>query len=137
MGERKLLFLMNAEQAKAFARLVEAANRGDGDAACQLGDMYREGLGGLRYSPKAAHRWYARSAMAGRRQRAEQPGRLLRARAGLRAVLSQGREVVPAVGGAEAGHRVHESRLLLLARPWGAGGQGGGAAAVPAGGGAG
>ena len=47
----KLLFLMNAEQALAFARLMEAANGGDGAAACTLGDMYREGQGGLRYSP--------------------------------------------------------------------------------------
>jgi len=65
MSERKLLFLMNAEQAQAFARLLGAAERGDGDAACVLGDMYREGLGGLRYSPKETHRWYARSALAG------------------------------------------------------------------------
>lgn len=65
MSERKLLFLMNAQQAEAFARLLEAANRGDGDAACRLGDMYREALGGLRYSPKETFRWYARSAMAG------------------------------------------------------------------------
>jgi TPR repeat protein len=65
MSERKLLFLMNAEQAEAFSRLVDAANRGDGGAACQLGDMSREGLGGLRFSPKETHRWYARSAMAG------------------------------------------------------------------------
>ena len=35
MSERKLLFLMNAEQALAFARLVEAAERGDGAAACR------------------------------------------------------------------------------------------------------
>ena len=35
MGDRKLLFLMNAEQANAFARLIEAANRGDGGAACR------------------------------------------------------------------------------------------------------
>ena len=47
MGERQLLFLMNAEQARAFAELVQAANGGDGHAACQLGDMCREGLGGL------------------------------------------------------------------------------------------
>ena len=65
MSERKLLFLMSQEQALAFARLVEAAGRGDGDAACRLGDMYREGLGGLRYSPKQTYHWYARSAMAG------------------------------------------------------------------------
>lgn len=65
MGDRKLLFLMTAEQAEAFARLVEAAGRGDGGAACRLGDMYREGLGGLRYSPKETYRWYAKSALAG------------------------------------------------------------------------
>jgi hypothetical protein len=51
-------------------------------AACRLGDMYREGLGGLRHSPKQTFRWYSRSAMAGDTERAEQPGRLLRARAG-------------------------------------------------------
>ena len=39
--------------------------RGDGAAACTLGDMYREGLGGLRYSPKQAYRWYAKSALTG------------------------------------------------------------------------
>lgn len=65
MSERRLLFLMNAEQVEAFARLMEAADRGDGGAACRLGDMYREALGGLRYSPKQAFHWYARSAMAG------------------------------------------------------------------------
>ena len=65
MSERKLLFLMNAEQAEAFVRLVEAAEAGDGGAACRLGDMCREGLGGLRFSPQQAHRWYARSALAG------------------------------------------------------------------------
>ena len=65
MGERKLLFLMNAEQAREFSRLHSAAERGDGAAACVLGDMCREGLGGLRFSPKEAHRWYARSALAG------------------------------------------------------------------------
>ena len=56
---------MTAAQAETLARLVEAAEHGDGDAACRLGDMYREGLGGLRYSPKETYRWYARSAMAG------------------------------------------------------------------------
>ena len=65
MSDRKLLFMMSAEQAEAFARLVEAADRGDGDAACRLGDMYREGLGGLRASPKQTFRWYSRSALAG------------------------------------------------------------------------
>ena len=65
MSDRKLLFLMTDEQAVTFARLVEAAERGNGDAACRLGDMYREGLGGLRYSPKETYRWYAKSALAG------------------------------------------------------------------------
>lgn len=65
MSERKLLFLMSAEQALAFARLVEAAERGDGAAACQLGDMCREGLGGLRFNSKETYRWYSRSALAG------------------------------------------------------------------------
>jgi hypothetical protein len=65
MSERKLLFLMTAAQIEDFARLVEAANRGDGAAACRLGDMHREGLGGVRYSPKATYRWYAKSALAG------------------------------------------------------------------------
>jgi TPR repeat protein len=64
-GGRKLLFLMSREQAEIFARLLGAAERGDGAAACQLGDMYREGRCGLRYSPKETYRWYARSALAG------------------------------------------------------------------------
>ena len=46
-------------------RLVEAADRGDGGAACRLGDWWREGLRGLRYGPQQAFRWYARSALAG------------------------------------------------------------------------
>ena len=62
---RELLFLMTAEQALEFARRVEAAERGDGAAACVLGDMYREGLGGLRYSPTQTFHWYSRSALAG------------------------------------------------------------------------
>jgi TPR repeat protein len=65
LSERRPVFLMTAEQGEAFARLVNAADRGDGGAACRLGDMYREALGGLRYSPKETHHWYARSAMAG------------------------------------------------------------------------
>jgi len=65
MSERKLMFLMSQEQAEAFAGLLEAAERGDGAAAGRLGDMYREGLEGLRYSPKETHRWYAKSALMG------------------------------------------------------------------------
>lgn len=45
--------------------LRELAERGDGLAANDLGDLYREGSGGLRQSPSEAFRWYARSALAG------------------------------------------------------------------------
>jgi TPR repeat protein len=45
--------------------LIEAARRGDRDAAWQLGDCYREGLAGLVFSPRTAFRWYAESALAG------------------------------------------------------------------------
>jgi hypothetical protein len=62
---RELLFLMNAEQTATFVRLLGAAERGDGAAACRLGDMTRVGEGGLRYSPKEAFRWYAKSALTG------------------------------------------------------------------------
>ena len=65
MTERRLLFMMKPEQLEAFLRLQRAAESGDGAAACRLGDMYREGLGGLRYSPKQTYRWYAKSALAG------------------------------------------------------------------------
>ena len=65
MGERKLLFLMNAEQTDVFVRLLGAAERGDGAAACRLGDMYRVGAGGLRHSPKETFGWYAKSALTG------------------------------------------------------------------------
>jgi len=64
-SDRTLQFMMNSEQAETFAQLLGAAERGDGSAACQLGDMCREGLGGLRYSPKEARRWYAKSALTG------------------------------------------------------------------------
>jgi len=65
MSERKLLFMMKPEQLQAFLCLQRDAEAGDGAAACRLGDMYREGLGGLRYSPRQTYHWYARSAMAG------------------------------------------------------------------------
>ena len=124
MSERRLLFMMKPEQLEAFLRLQRAAESGDGAAACRLGDMYHEGLGGLRYSPKQTYRWYAKQCAGGRCERAEQPGRLLRARARLRAVVRQGGQVVPVGGGAGAGVRVVESRLLLLAGAWGRDGPG-------------
>jgi hypothetical protein len=57
--------MMKPEQLQAFLCLQRDAEAGDGAAACRLGDMYREGLGGLRYSPRQTYHWYARSAMAG------------------------------------------------------------------------
>lgn len=47
------------------ARILEAAKCGNRDAAWQLGNLYREALLGLRYSPRSAFRWYAESALAG------------------------------------------------------------------------
>ena len=44
--------------------LLRDAMAGDGHAACKLGNMYRVGKQ-LKYSPRLAHRWYARSALAG------------------------------------------------------------------------
>lgn len=58
MSRLKLLFMMNAEQIRTYFRLVHEAEGGDGAAACRLGDMYRESLGGLRYSPKQALRLF-------------------------------------------------------------------------------
>jgi TPR repeat protein len=62
---RELLFLMTAAQAQGFADRMRAAESGDGAAACELGDLYRVGAGGLRHSPAQTFRWYARSALAG------------------------------------------------------------------------
>jgi len=47
------------------ARILEAAKGGNRDAAWQLGNLYREALRGVRYSPRSAFRWYAESALAG------------------------------------------------------------------------
>jgi len=44
---RELMFLMTREQAEEFASLLSAAEQGDGSAATRLGDMYREGAGGV------------------------------------------------------------------------------------------
>jgi len=53
-------------QAERCAILLAAvARRGDGDAACLLGDGFREGKNGVRYSPRQAFHWYAHSALAG------------------------------------------------------------------------
>jgi hypothetical protein len=65
MSARNERLRMTEQQTRNFARLKAAAERGDADAACRLGDRYREGLDGLRYSPRQAFHWYARSATAG------------------------------------------------------------------------
>ena len=48
-----------------LAQLIEAAGKGDRDAAWRLGDLYREASQGVKFSPKAAFRWYAKSALMG------------------------------------------------------------------------
>ena len=45
-----------------LAELWRRASAGDGIAACQLGDAFREGRFGLRESPTQTYYWYARSA---------------------------------------------------------------------------
>lgn len=65
MSDRNRSGAMSPEQAELVTRLNALAERGDGDAACRLGDLYREAAGGVRYSPKQTFRWYARSALAG------------------------------------------------------------------------
>ena len=44
---------------------LKPLQRGDGAAACELGDCYRVGAVGLRFSPKQTFHWYSRSALAG------------------------------------------------------------------------
>ena len=48
-----------------LAKLFDEARKGNRDAAWQLGDLYREAMHGVKYSPKQAFRWYAESALAG------------------------------------------------------------------------
>jgi hypothetical protein len=47
-----------------LAMMMQAAKAGDGQAACRLGDLYRDGEK-VSYNPKKALRWYARSALLG------------------------------------------------------------------------
>jgi hypothetical protein len=65
MMRKPMMTNVTPKQAFPVAHLVADADAGDGAAACILGDMYREGLGGLRYSPKETFRWYAKSALTG------------------------------------------------------------------------
>ena len=53
-----------AAEAAWLARMIAAAERGNGHAACAVGDRYRQGRG-VRYSPRQAYHWYSRSALAG------------------------------------------------------------------------
>jgi uncharacterized protein len=48
-----------------LAQLFDEARKGNRDAAWQLGDLYREAAHGVKFSPRAAFRWYAESALAG------------------------------------------------------------------------
>lgn len=48
-----------------LAHIFEAARSGNRDAAWQVGDLYREATRGVKFSPRAAFRWYAESALAG------------------------------------------------------------------------
>jgi TPR repeat protein len=48
-----------------LAQLFDAARKGNGEAAWQLGDLYREASHGVKFSPKQAFRWYAESALGG------------------------------------------------------------------------
>jgi TPR repeat protein len=45
--------------------LMNDARNGDAEAARKIGDMYREGANGTKYSPRSAYRWYAESALGG------------------------------------------------------------------------
>ena len=45
--------------------LLGRADAGDGEAACTLGDMFREGTAGAVRSIKLAFHWYSRSALMG------------------------------------------------------------------------
>ena len=58
------------ESAEQAAGVCAAPGRGgesrrSARRRADLGDMCREALGGLRYSPKQTYRWYAKSALAG------------------------------------------------------------------------
>jgi TPR repeat protein len=44
---------------------IARSGRDGGVAACRLGDRYRQGIDGVRHSPRLARHWYARSALAG------------------------------------------------------------------------
>ena len=61
---RELVFLVRPEDVDRIARLESLAERGDGTAACQLGDGHSEG-GDLPFRPRRAFRWYARGAFVG------------------------------------------------------------------------
>lgn len=52
-------------QRERLRGLVAAAEAGDGNAAVRVGDDYRLGQNGLRYSPRGAFSWYALGALAG------------------------------------------------------------------------
>ncbi len=46
----------------AIELFIEAAEAGDSDAQCSLGDIYLEGAAGIESNPKAMLQWYGRAA---------------------------------------------------------------------------
>jgi TPR repeat protein len=62
---KELRFIINPAEFTWFSRQLEAAEAGDGAAACRVGDCYRTGKPLPRAKPRKAWRWYLRGAWAG------------------------------------------------------------------------
>jgi TPR repeat protein len=62
---RQMMFILNPPELAWFFRQREAAEAGDGAAACRLGDCYRTGKPLPPVNPRKAFRWYLRGSWAG------------------------------------------------------------------------
>ena len=62
---RQMMFMLSPPELAWFFRQREAAEAGDGAAACRLGDCYRTGKPLPPVNPRKAFRWYLRGAWAG------------------------------------------------------------------------
>ena len=62
---RQLMFMINPPELAWFSQQLEAAEAGDGAAACRLGDCYRTGKPLPAANPRKAFRWYLRGSWAG------------------------------------------------------------------------
>ena len=62
---RQMMFMLSPPELAWFFRQREAAEAGDGAAACRLGDCYRTGKPLPPANPRKAFRWYLRGAWAG------------------------------------------------------------------------